>query len=235
MKQALLACVALTLAGCAEERTIEVRAWTLQGANGSEVPLAIPIDLDPRVSACSPRCVLRARAALPEAWRGQPLTLAIPVLPAAASLSVNGVDAAQLEWSVAPGVPSRAAHAFRIDGAHTRSPEVTLELSVDRPMVPRLGLHVAPRLSATLAGDRAFLVARTINGPVTLAAYAIASMIGFTYLALYLLDRRRRVHLWFALQAMGVSAYMLEQLGLPQLLVGPRSVGSPRRPRGSPP
>ena len=50
--------------------------------------------------------------------------------------------------------------------------------------------------------------------------FAVASTIGFIYLILHFFDRRRMVHLWFALQAMGASYFVLERLGIPQTLLG---------------
>jgi hypothetical protein len=214
----LLACT--VLAGCAPEETLSLTQWTLRSADGTEHPAILPIHADRWLPSNPERYTLRTRTTLPTEWRGRPLTLVIPYLEAPVALSVDGENSIGLERGVLPAQPSTSGHSFHVDAAHTRSGELALELTVDRQSTRGAWLDTVPRLSATTGGDEAFLAVRLLDGPVTLASYAVVSMIGFTYFVLYFFDRRRGAHLWFALQAAGVAEYTVELLGVPQTLIG---------------
>ncbi|MGZ3456362.1 MAG: protein kinase domain-containing protein [Polyangiales bacterium] len=214
----LIGMLALLL-GCGAADAIEIRGWTLERAGAENVAVSVPVHLDRWLPPGPARYDLRAHVALPPALRGKRLTLAIPFFEAPATLTVNGVVAAPLEWNVVPGKPAIGAQSFRIDPI---GDELTLVLSAERSNARAGFFDTVPRLSATPLGDPRYLAIRTLDGPVTLAAFAVLSMIGFTYLVLHFLDRTRRVHLWFALQAMGAAYYLLERLGVPQATIGER-------------
>ncbi len=210
----VLLCLVLGLAGCSPERRLEITAWTLVTDTGDERAVTLPTRLD--VAPRPQTYRLKARVELPDDWRGQPLTLVLPILEADTRLSVNDAWTDDLEaWPVV------AAHAFRVESGQTAAGYLDLVLEVEQRMLRGSFLGVAPRLSRTDRGDREYLAVRTVNGPVVLCGFAILSLIGFTYLGLYLLDRSRVMHLWFAIQAMGVAYYMLEWLGALRFTVGP--------------
>jgi predicted Ser/Thr protein kinase len=214
---AIALCVLLL--GCKPDETVQLRGWTLDAPDGKQIALTLPAHVDDWTPpAQSPTYRLHTRATLPESWWGAPLTLAIPQLESPVSLRVDGVDAAALEWSVVPGFPSQSAHAFRIDAASTRRGVLDFELTVERRSMRAGWVETIPRLSATPFGDRAFHLVRTVNGPIAVATFAVLSTIGFTYLVLHFFDRRRKVHLLFAVQAMGVAYYTLERIGIPQIV-----------------
>lgn len=219
---AILLCLCVWLAGCARDATLEIHQWTLVG----DRPVLVPGHVEPPPEGVRDYDVLRSRVTVPEAWRGQPLTLAIPYLDARVRVVANGVEAAPMEWSVAPGAPSQSAHAFRVNAELTRSGTLELSMLVEYTSKRSTWIDSVPRLSATPFGDRTFRIVRTVNGPAAVATFAVLSTIGFTYLVLFFFDRRRHIHLWWALQAMGVAYYVLERLGLPQTLGLPDSLGS---------
>jgi serine/threonine-protein kinase len=210
---AIVLFVCAWLAGCASDATLEIHAWTL----ADDRPVVVPGHVEAMPDGVR-SYVLRSRVTVPDAWRGQPLTLAIPYLEAPVRVVANGVEAAPMEWSVVPGAPSQSAHAFRVNAELTRSGTLELSMLVERASKRSTWIDAVPRLSATPFGDRAFRIVRTVNGPLAVATFAVLSTIGFTYLVLFFFDRRRHIHLWWALQAMGVAYYVLERLGLPQAL-----------------
>jgi serine/threonine-protein kinase len=222
-RRASLACLALVciaLFGCSSERVVEITRWTLVAPDGTESDVTLPAHVDARLPAGPSRYTLRASVAIPDEWRGKPLTLAIPFLEARVSLRANEVELPDLEESVVPGAPSLSAHRFRIDAAKSTS-VVALGLDIDRDSTRAAWLDTTPRVSTSLGGDTAFRAARFINGPVAVAAYGVLSMIGFVYFVLHLQDRRRMAHLWFGLQAAGAAIYVLYGLGVPQAIIGP--------------
>lgn len=214
----------LALLGCGREETLELRQWTLHeidGARSMEIPLTLPMHVDAYVPERRSTFALRTRVILPPSLRGTSLTLAIPFIEAPTSLRVDGVVAPSLEKSaVASARPSLASQSFHIDARQTAAGALELELLVERRFTRSAWLDTIPRISATPHGDRAFLFVAAIDSTVSVAAFAVISTIGFTYLALYSFDRKRKVHLWFALQAMGVAYYLLERLGIPGELLG---------------
>lgn len=212
----MLTLFAFVLIGCGGEDPVELRPWTLVAAGAPDVPVVLPERIDSRLPAGERRFELRTRVDIPERWRGKPLTLAIPYLESPTTLFIDGAVAAPLSFGILLGHPSQSAHAFRIDERASRSAVVSLTLIVDRQS-PRSGwLGTIPRLSATPFGDRRFLVVHTVNGPAAFATFAVLWTIGFTYFVVYFFDRRRPLHLWSALQAVGASYYVLERLGVPQ-------------------
>ncbi len=206
--------------------TLEVRQWRLGRAGTADLAVTLPVHLDrwlPKDTRVS--YVLKSLVVLPAGMEGRTLTLAIPFLEAPATLTVNGVTAPQLESNLVPGRPPVGPQSFRIDAAQAHG-DLALTLVADRTNTRGAFFDTVPRLSATPYGDTKYLAIRVLDGPVMIAAFAVLSMIGFTYLVLHLLDRTRRVHLWFALQAMGAASYLLERLGVPQAVLGEHSLSS---------
>src|SRR5437899_94025 len=89
----LLALAVLLCAGCgARGDAIEIREWTLRAPSATrDEPVTLPAHVDRLVAADRPETfTLRARVALPEAWRGAPLTLVVPFHQAPVALSAGG-------------------------------------------------------------------------------------------------------------------------------------------------
>jgi serine/threonine-protein kinase len=217
------ACALFALAGCAPEKVVELRQWTLTTASRPDAVITLPTHLDAELGEGRAAYALRARVRLPQEWRGRDLTLAIPFLQAPVTLTVDGAEATPLEWSLFPDAPSLGPHAFRIE---SRGEELALRLDVDCRSMHGAWLDTVPRLSATPRGDRSYLATRVIDRDVAVAAFATLSMIGFLYFVLYFFDRRRHVHVWFAFQAVGAAYFILEQLGIPQTFGGPAYLSS---------
>jgi hypothetical protein len=223
LRALLLALLALVV-GCDDVQTLPLPTWTLHRDGADDVAVTLPAHFDRHLPPGRVRYELRANVGLPESLRNKPLTLAIPYLEAPATLTVNGAVATPLESHVVPVRPAFGPQSFRIDASLTGT-DLALVLAADRDNSRGAFFDTVPRLSATPYGDVRYLVTRTVDGPITLATFAVLSMIGFTYLVLHFLDPKRKVHLWFALQAMGAAAYVLDRLGIPQATFGQVHLG----------
>jgi serine/threonine-protein kinase len=148
---------------------------------------------------------------VPPGWEGKPLTLAIPEFEGDAVLYANG--------RVVPDRRLGFAHAWRIDDAARDSAEIPLRLELAPATWPRLG--TPPRLSATPDGDAWY---RFIRASAYHGSYVVTSITGFLcllYSGLFLLDRGRLAHGWFALQAAaGVFITSRVLLDTPRLIGG---------------
>src|SRR5262245_55086307 len=145
----LVAGLCAVLLGCAPGQAMELSAWTLHRAGAEDVAIELPRHLDAWLPPGHTTYALRTRALIPDAWRGQSLTLAIPFLPAPAVLRVNGGEAAALERSLWPGKSAIGPQSFRVDRALTASGEIDLEIVVDRWSTRAAWVDTVPRLSAT--------------------------------------------------------------------------------------
>src|SRR5262245_40688954 len=106
--RAIVLFLCVVLAGCAKDPTLEIHRWTLVGPAIAEHPVHVPGHVE-QMPEDARGYVLRSQVTVPESWRGQPLTLAIPYLEAPVTLVANGVESAPIEWSVVPGMPSQSA------------------------------------------------------------------------------------------------------------------------------
>ncbi len=214
----VLALFALILGGCHTDETVELRTWTLATADPAGVTITLPGKVDAILPKGASGYELHTDVTIPENWRGKPLTLAIADLESATTLIVDGEVATALDWNVVPGLPSQTTHAFRLEARLTRASPVRVTLRVELRARRGTWIETVPRLSDTLGGDRTFRFVHAINDTATFATLAVLAMIGFTYLVLYFFDRSRPIHLWSALQGMGGAYYVLERLGVPQIV-----------------
>jgi serine/threonine-protein kinase len=226
----VVAALSVLAMGCGSATAIDLRSWTVTSRAHAQALVSLPAHLDGWLDGRPDTLVLRTTATIPRDWQGQPLTLAIPFLQAPVSLDVDGAPAAPLDDEVVPGVHSFGSHSFRVETARA---EVELTLRVDAGSFRAAWLDAPPSLSATPHGDTRFAIARALNGPISIGTYAVLSMIGFQYFVLYFFDRRRQVHLWFALQALGAAYLTIEHLGIPQTLGLPPLFASFTLPLGA--
>jgi hypothetical protein len=184
--------MALACCGCArDDEVIELTQWTLVTPAGTRRPVTLPgrfatSDLDARSHV-----VLETVTHAPEAWNRMPLSLALVNFGGDARLTADGAQV--------PAIDVGASYSWTLgNGTANRSdPSLTLDLDEMATQSP----VAAPRLSATTAGDAAFRSARDSNFLSSVVAIAIGTFLVALYAVLYLLDRRRTAHAWFALQA----------------------------------
>jgi serine/threonine-protein kinase len=182
--------------------------------------VTLPAHLEALLPTGSTTFTLTAQVALPPGLQGRPLTLAIAQMPALARLRAGGREAVDLESSALDRYGSQGQHAWRIDPQETRTGTVDLEISAERTWTAAGWVNTVPRLSATPCGDRFYVFIARFDQLTAEVALATTLLMSFAYGVLYLLDRRRKAHAWFALQGLFYSAYPATVLGLTQPLFG---------------
>jgi serine/threonine protein kinase len=215
---ALLALASLSGCGAEEGSVVQLHAWTLRYEGQAPTPVTLPSHL-----ALPDRpldFVLQADVTLPPAMRDRPLTLAFVRLPAIGALRVNGELATSLEPAVGSLYRVSGAQRWRIDARQTRGPTMRLELDLRHRSTQSAWIDCTPRLSASEQGDLFFLAANTVNEATALFAMAIVVISGFSFFVVWLSDRRRRAHGWFALEALGGFAFPAFSSGVTQPIFG---------------
>ncbi len=218
----------LWVAGCAgsERDVLSVAEWTLalpsgdapDGPAARERPVHLPAHLDADLPRAASRYALRARVPLPPELRGRRLTFAIPYLAARSHLSVDGVALEPLGAAVPEGYRTAQPRAWRIPSPMTGGSSLALELAVDHEWPLSAWFDTVPRLSAGDAGDAMSRWVWRLTDLSVLGAAAVALFLALTYGFIFLYDRSRPAHAWFALQALLASSYPLFLLGATQPL-----------------
>jgi hypothetical protein len=188
--------------GVADDGVRELTAWSVVTPSGASHAVTLPADFASEDIDADGQVVLETSGELPPAWRDGPLALAIPLFPGAATLEVDGQRVASRELAF--------AHTWRLTEVARTGRPLALRLALDARM--NHALMVVPRLSATTDGDARFASIATFNLVSTIAGTGMVGFVTVLYLALFLFDRRRSAHGWFALQAtmaMPIAAYAL--------------------------
>ena len=209
--------LSIFVTACWHEEVLDLSRWTLERPSAGPVEVTLPAHLDSWLAPGPAEVVLETDVRVPETWRGLALTLIIPFVESTVDAVIDGAPALPVSPSLVPPRESRGTLGFHVPETSSADGVLHVELRVHRDGARGAWIDTPPRL-ATHDGDVGYFALRTLHGPVAIATFAILSMIGFTYFVLHFLDRRRKVHLWFALQAAGVSYFILEVLFLPQSL-----------------
>jgi serine/threonine-protein kinase len=217
-----LACLALSVLGCARQTGQMLPQWTL------EVPGAAPrtIEIPARLESLLPyeRLVYRLKTTvtLDGALVGRDVELVVPYLPAFASVYADG-QAARLVSDPGPAAAygGSAPRRWLLPAAATAGgAPVALEIDVSHRWTRSARLDSVPELVA--AGAPAPLADRNgwLNQQGAWFGLIALSEVGMTFLAIYFWDRRQRAYLWFAIQALTASYYPAYVAGLPAPWLG---------------
>jgi serine/threonine-protein kinase len=174
----------------------ELTRWTLVADSGARRDVELPGRLEPGDGQAAPRATLEATVDVPPDWRDGPLTLALPLVADPVTLSVDGRPV--------PPHDRGLARTWDLREAAAGAPTLRLRLEVDERVSHWMGM--APRLSPTRDGDAWSLSVASRNELCATAGGAVVGFATVLYLALFLLDRRRTAHGWFALQAAAATA-----------------------------
>ncbi len=204
------------LAGCADAGAVAVASWTFEGPRGDRVAVTLPAHFDEYLPRAISHYKLEARAPLPAALRGRPLTLVLPRLPARVVLRVGGARAESLDGPDPKGYRTSGPHAWRIPESATEDGALDLELDVDHTWNQTAWFDTVPRLTPELDGGSAFLAQRLVHHALALAGGSRQCLPfnGYLYLVVFLTDRRRSNYGWFALTGLAGVGYPLFQTGL---------------------
>lgn len=220
LRLALATLLGAALVGCGADAgdTLKIREWTLRYESRAPERVTLPTHL-----ALPDRpidFVLQAEVALPSAMRDRALTLAFVRLPAIGELRVNGERALSLDPAVGSLYRVSGAQRWRVPAAQTRGATLRLELDLRHRSTQSAWIDCAPRLSTTEQGDLFFLAANTFNEATALFGMAIVVISGFSFFVVWLSDRRRRAHGWFAVEALGGFAFPAFASGVTQPIFG---------------
>ena len=217
----LLVIVVIAIAaGCGGGDGVRVSRWTLggevAGTPGREVALPGRLDVADRAGTYT----LTARVELPARWHGRPLTLVVADLPAIARLDVDGVDALATDVPGGAEYRLRGPLGWRIGGDATADGVLDLVLTVDHRWTQSAWWSDAPTLVAGADRPASAIGVLVCNLYLALAAVISLLQIALTSLLVYLLDRKRRAYLWFAVQSALAAVYPLFVLGFTQWVFG---------------
>ena len=208
----VLACVAGL--GCAYEPSVDLERWELLVPG--EPPVAVTLPPSSRCPRVTRDFALRADVELPAAMRGTPVSVTIAETLTPGVLRVDGVEPLPC---VDPTFES-----YRTNGAlcwHFIAPQAErlhLELAMRHTSTVTGAFGTAPALVASPDGGVKLRQQFLFNRSTQVGTVTVALLLGSLYLVAYLRDRKRREHLWFALEAVGAGIYPLFWLGPSQVL-----------------
>ncbi len=189
--------------------------------SGARRAVTLPTHLDDGRVPDRPGCYwLRTQVTLPPELRGRAVQLVVPELAAVARLRVDGDEAIDRSTSDSSGYRRRGPHSWAIPAGPTRDGVLELEIQVEHRWTQSAWWGTAPRLLPLAATDPAARAVDIFNLLISGAALVALLQIGLTSLMVFVLDRRRRPYLWFAVQALCAGVYPLYLSAWSQRLFG---------------
>jgi serine/threonine protein kinase len=209
----------LVVTGCAPAPgDLAITRWSMLSPAPATIDLPAHIE---RLLADRPATyTLAASVPLTPELTNHDLVFSFADLPTLATLRVNGALALRNEDVLSERYRGRGPIAWHVPASATTTGSLALELTVDNTWVQSAWIETAPRLSARPHGDPWYVFVRSWNDGATVGALCTLTPIGFTYLLMFVLDRRRIAHGWFAIQALLASVLPLFQLGVSQVAFG---------------
>jgi serine/threonine-protein kinase len=210
---------ALGLTACTADPYIAIADWKLSTLDGDQHAIHAPQRLDDFLPKHPSTYFLDADVPLPEAFRGQMLTLTWSGIDAFATLVVDGERILPLSMTPLDRVrPARRELVFRIPEIKTGGETLHLELEIQHVDVWTARTGLPPRLAAASYGERQTRGAKYVNDALLTGTAAIFSLLALAAGISFLMDRRRRADGWFALMTFAIAAEQLGRLGVTQLV-----------------
>jgi serine/threonine-protein kinase len=205
------------LVGCGGEVAHPIPEWTL-AYDGTTERVVLPQHLDVPDRAMT--YTLRADFAVPPALRDRPLSLVIPFFAGLTRLRVDEFDAVDTEPEPVTGYRGRGPKSWQLPYPTRGRDRVTLEIIVEHRWKQSGWLDTIPRILPSEEHDSVLTAIKLINDyGATLALFGL-TLIGLLYLAIYVVDRRRKQYKWFAIQGLSAISYPLFLSGLSQGMFG---------------
>jgi hypothetical protein len=206
------------LVGCARADAIAVSHWSLVVGDTVSGGVLVPEHFDDRVTRANRTYSIRSHVVVPPQMRARMLTFAMPLFMSRCRLFANGDEMAPLD--VEQGYRGSHNPRFRIPPEVSAATELDLELKVENLWLQSAWLDVAPRLSATQAGDAFYLRVRSFNTATAVGALITATFVFFAYAIIFALERTKVAYAWFAAEAAFGCIYPAFQLGILTPIVG---------------
>jgi hypothetical protein len=182
--------------------------------------VTLPAHFDDRLPKRHVSYVMRTSVVLPPTFKGRVVSLSIPFFRGRATLRANGVDVPERTASPLERVFARGPHLYVIPRGLTLGPGLDLELTVDHVFSMSGWWDTVPSLTVGEEGSASFVRISQFDYAAWAAGIAVASFAAFIYGVLYLLNRRRPAHGWFAVQSAGMLPMLLMYGGLSQYVLG---------------
>jgi serine/threonine protein kinase len=217
---AALLVLGATLSACGSEHRVLVAGWELDVPGQPRRPVRLPANLLDWIPRISGPYHLHAKVDLPERWRGQPLSLALPAFDGLVRCSADGVAAGPAGLEAPEQYRKPGPHRFVVPASATSDGAVELVLTVDHRWVHSAWFGAAPRLVPLGADDWLTWLVWIFNLAVPIGALVALFQIGVTSAQVYFTDRRRQPYLWYGLQTLAALMYPLHVLGVTQIAFG---------------
>lgn len=221
----LLLFLLVSLTGCAApaDETLALPDWAAELPGRREpMKVTLPAHLDAWLPRGPAEYTLRATVDVPPRMRGLPLTLAIPHMPAVATLRVNGSQAVPVGASMLDSYRATGPLRWRIPEDASKRGSLELELRVSHRFMRSAWIDSVPELTVHPLGGAGLAAVHVFNTVSAIGALAAALFVTFFYAVLFvsLRDTRRASYGWFALGAICGLPYPAFILGLTQPLLG---------------
>lgn len=212
-----LVCVlACAIAGCADAGALELTHWELS-AGAPPAATTLPAHLD--VPSRPGEYTLRTTVALPAAMRGHRLRLVIDELHALVALRAGGTEIRR-DTPAGTRYRTRGPIEWVIPEALTSGASLELELRVEHRWTQSGWWDVVPELLPVDAAGEGTTAVTVFDLYIAFAALIALTQLALTGIAIYLVDRRRKVYLWLTLQSITAAYFPAFVLGWTQPALG---------------
>ncbi len=184
--------------------------WTLETPDGRQQAVLLPATMGLPDRAIDYR--LTSSAALPAAWHGKSLSLAVPYFAGVARLEVEGERLDALGQGDDAHYRSLGPQVFRLPARVTARDHLTVSFEVAHRFAQSAEFRTTPRLSAQPLGDATTRRLAGVQAWSSTLGLGMLLTVTFTNLVLFLRERRR-THGWLALQTASAAVYTLFVLG----------------------
>jgi serine/threonine protein kinase len=209
---------ALGVGGCGGDDGVLAPRWQLR-AGSATLAVDAPAHFDGALAPGQP-FTLSLELVVPEAWRGDGVTLSIPYWGARAELTVDSAAVRPLTGEPFDGYRGRGPHAWFIGPALTERGELTLVLHAEHTWPQSGRLPAAPRITRGEALDRHTAAVIVTNDHLTGGGFYVLLTIAFTAASIFFLDRRQRSYGWMSVQFGTAAYYMAFTTGMSQAVFG---------------
>ena len=222
---AFAALALLSVTGCSsgDPGAVAVGSWTASLPDGASIPIVLPAHLDAQLPRAASTYTLRTEVPIPPGWRGQPLTISMLAFHARCVLVWGATELHDDATSFLEPQHSSGPHLWHVPASLTAAERVPVEMRVDYDWQPAAWIDAAPMLGVEEQGPPRFRFVRTFNAVTTPLSLASVLLLVVTYGAVWLVDRKRTAHGWFALQALGAIPLLVFFADLGQWLLGARA------------
>ncbi len=205
--------VAMLTAACRDDSQAVIE-WTLRagGADAATV-VRLPADVRDDLTARGGTFTLEAEVALPPAWRGRYVTVAIPILSARVDLVADGQLVAKQRGVLERG-RDESDHSWLVPPGLTDDGVLDLRLIVRDSWFQSTRIETAPRLHVGATGGAWFETVGAFNHATHVVALSTSALMCVLYFVLFLVRRRRQAYGWIALQAFAATMYPALWIGI---------------------